>query len=173
MKSDIFHKKITFCFLVKSKKMSLSYIVKYEPKINFCFLAKIKKCHWATLPKMGQKLNFHWKWNFFFKWPRNKTWFFVKKVTFSLLVKWKMPIKPKLSFWPIFGNVAQWHFLTWSENKNDFFSLKGHFLFTERPNLVVKNRLQYYLKKFLDYFVIVAWHGGISNIFFAPPCSPL
>ena len=140
----------------------------FRGNITFCFLTKSKKFHWVCANNLILA-----KSEIILTWSVTKKWFFVKKVTFALLVKWKMPIKPKLSFWPIFGNVAQWHFLTWSENKNDFFSLKGHFLFTERPNLVVKNRLQYYLKKFLDYFVIVAWHGGISNIFFAPPCSPL
>ena len=106
-------------------------------KITFCFLTKSKRCHWAKLPKMGQKLNFGKNWHFFDLKRKLKVIFFAKK---SLLVFYACQKNVNFSQSWVFGPfLAVWLsdiFLTWPENKKWFFSQKNHFLFTEQVDSV-------------------------------------
>jgi len=56
MKSDSFAKKITSCFLVKSKKMSLNQIAKNGPKTQFQ-----QKWHFFYFNQKETKANFSQK----------------------------------------------------------------------------------------------------------------
>ena len=63
----------------------------------------------------------------------HKKRFFVKKMTFGFLrgLK-KCHFKLKCSFWPIFGNVAQWHFFNLARKQKAIFFTKEWLLFTEQ-----------------------------------------
>ena len=102
-------------------------------KITFCFLAKSKKCHWARLPKRGQKLNFSWKCHYFPLLRKPKVIFFTKK---SLFVYW--PCQKNITFgqsWVFGPFLVIWLsdiFLTRPENKKWIFSQRNYFLFSEQ-----------------------------------------
>ena len=77
----------------------------------FLFTDQIWKMPLSHIAKNGPKTQFHLRLPFFFLGQDIKSDFFMKKIIFSFLSKWKKwPFWVKLSFWPIFGNMAQRHF---------------------------------------------------------------
>ena len=96
-------------------------------KITSCFLAKSKKCHLAILPKMCQKLNFSQIWHFLYLSRKAKVIFFAKKN--SLFVYWPRQKNANSQQNWVFGPfLAIWLsdiFWSWSENKKWFFHKIG------------------------------------------------
>ena len=113
MKSDLFVKKITSCFLIKPEK----YI-------------------WVKLSKIGQKLIIR---HFFSHLGRKSKVIFFTKNNFwpSGQVKNAYLI---LSFWPFSAKWPRCIFRTWSENKKWFFSQEYHFSFSDWSILVSRRR---------------------------------
>ena len=77
----------------------------------FLFTGQIWKMPLSHIAKNGPKTQFHPKRPFFSLRQKTKNDFFHEKITFDILSKeekWQSQVK--LSFWPIFGNMAQRHF---------------------------------------------------------------
>ena len=72
-----------------------------------------------------------------------------------------------MSFWPIFGSLAQWHFFDLARKQKVIFFTKESLLIYWATFFVgQKNRLQYYTKTTLENFVIGSQCGKFWNMLF-------
>ena len=102
----------------------------------------------------------------FLLYPENLKSFFSHKK--PLFVYWPCQKKchfwPKLSFWPIFGNLAQWHFFDLArKQKVIFFTKESLLIYWSTFFGGRKNRLQYYTKTTFEIFVAGVWKVDLNE----------
>ena len=145
-------------------------------KSHFLLFGQIKKMSLSQIVKNGPKTQFQLKMPFCYSTQKTKSHFFHKKITFCLMtMSKKSHVWPKLSFWPIIGNLTQWHFCDLARKQKVIFSQKNHFLFTEQHDLVVRKISSSTISKLLWKILLLRPTVGDFHLwlFWIPRGSPL
>ena len=100
-------------------------------KNHFLFFDQVQKMHLSYIAKNGPKTHNLVKYAFSLLDQKVKNCFFVKKITFGFLAKSKeYQFYLIMSFWPIFGNMTQMHFLDLIRKQEViFFTKRSLFIF--------------------------------------------